>query len=72
VLLSLGFLGLAHALLDTLAGRVRHGAHRGPAVGMRVVKIVAAVTTIGLLALTAAAFWLPGSELAHSLARELR
>ncbi len=39
VLLSLGFLGLAHALLDTLAGRVRHGAHRGPAVGMRVVTI---------------------------------
>jgi hydrogenase-4 component F len=72
VLLSLGFLGLAHALLDTVAGGVRHGAHRGPAVGMRVVTIVAAVTTVGLLALTAAAFWLPSSELVHSLARQLR
>jgi hydrogenase-4 component F len=72
LLLSLGFLGLAHALLDTLAGRARHGSHRGQSVGMRTVTILTTVTVLCLLALTAVAFWLPGSELAHNLATELR
>ena len=72
VLLSLAFLGLAHALLETLAGRSRRGARRGPAVGMRAVTILTAVTAAVLLALTVAAFWLPGSDLAHQLAREVR
>ncbi|MES1247494.1 MAG: proton-conducting transporter membrane subunit [Actinomycetota bacterium] len=72
VLLSLGFLGLAHALLDTLAGRSRHASHRRDAVGMRGVTVLTAVTVVVLLALTATAFWLPRSELAHTLAAEIR
>ncbi|HZQ15741.1 MAG TPA: proton-conducting transporter membrane subunit [Gaiellaceae bacterium] len=70
VLLSLGFLGLAHALLDVLAGRARHASHRGDAVGMRPVAVLTVLTAAILLVLTAAAFFLPGSELAHALARE--
>jgi hydrogenase-4 component F len=72
ILLSLGFLGLAHALLDTLAGRARHGSHRGQPIGLRAITVLTAVTVAGLLALTAIAFWLPGSELAHTLAAEIR
>jgi len=72
VLLSLGFLGLAHALLDTLAGRARHGSERRQSVGLRTVTILTTITVLSLLALTVAAFWLPGSELAHNLAMELR
>jgi hydrogenase-4 component F len=71
ILLSLGFLGLAHALLDTLAGRPRHGSHRGELVGARVVAVLTGVTLVGLLALTATALWLPGSDLAHVLAGEV-
>src|SRR3954451_4679723 len=72
VLLSLGFLGLAHALLDTLAGRSRHGSQRGRSVGLRTITILTTVTVLSLLALTVVAFWLPGSDLAHNLATELR
>jgi len=72
VLLSLGFLGLAHALLDTLAGRARHGSERRQSVGLRTVTILTTITVLSLLALTVAAFWLPGSELAHNLAMEPR
>jgi hypothetical protein len=39
---------------------------------MRTVTIHAAVTVVSLLAMTVAAFWLPGSEIAHNLATELR
>ncbi|HVU76921.1 MAG TPA: proton-conducting transporter membrane subunit [Gaiellaceae bacterium] len=72
VLLALGFLGLAHALLDTLAGRVRDDSARGRAAGLRVVTILTGVTAAFLLALTSVALWLPGSELAHSLAAGVR
>jgi hydrogenase-4 component F len=72
VLLSLGFLGLAHALLDTLAGRAPHDGQRGRSVGLRTVTILTTVTLLSLLALSAIALRLPGSELAHSLAGELR
>jgi len=72
VLLSLGFLGLAHTLLDTLAGRVPNGSARGRSVGLRSVTMLTTVTVLSLLALSAVALWLPGSELAHNLAAELR
>jgi formate hydrogenlyase subunit 3/multisubunit Na+/H+ antiporter MnhD subunit len=72
VLLSLGFLGLAHALLDTLAGQAPNGAERGRSIGLRTVTILTTVTVLSLLALSALALWLPGSELAHNLAAELR
>jgi len=72
ILLALGFLGLSHALLDTLAGKARAGSHRSGARGLRALTILTAVTIVGLLALTAAAFWLPHSELARALAAEVR
>jgi len=72
LLLSLGFLGLAHALLDTVAGQARYGSERGRSVGLRTVTILTTVTVLSLLALTVVAFWLPGSELAHNLATDLR
>ena len=68
VLLALGFLGLAHALLDTLVGRARHASHRRRAAGLRVVVILGAVTVVMLLGLSGLALWLPGSELARTLA----
>jgi hydrogenase-4 component F len=72
ILLALGFLGLSHALLDTLAGKARGASHRGKARGLRSLSILTAMTLAALLALIAAAFWLPGSELAHALAAEVR
>jgi hydrogenase-4 component F len=65
LLLVLGFLGLAHALIETLAGRPR--GDRAEATGIRGVTLLAGVALAVLLALAGAALWLPGSELAHAL-----
>jgi hydrogenase-4 component F len=65
LLLALGFLGLAHALLETTGGSAR--THGRTATGLRGVTLLAAVAVPCLLALTAAAVWLPGSELARAL-----
>src|SRR5204863_503434 len=67
LLLALGFLGLAQALIETTAGRARR---RDAAVapGLGPVTALAGAAVIGLLALSAAALWLPGSELARALA----
>lgn len=69
-LLVLGFLGLAHALIETVAGKARR--HRGHAIGIRSVTVLATVAVAMLLALAGAALWLPGSELAQALAEGLR
>ena len=69
LLLALGFLGLAHALLETTGGRRRH---RLPDVaGLRALGALACVSVVLLLALTAAAVWLPGSDLVDALAKGL-
>jgi hydrogenase-4 component F len=68
VLLALGFLGLAQALIATLAGRTRHR-DRGPSPGIRGVRALAGVTAVCLLGLTASSFWLPGGAIARALAR---
>ena len=68
VLLALGFLGLAQALIATLAGRPRHR-DRGPLPGIRGVRVLAAVTAVCLLGLTASSFWLPGGAIARALVR---
>ena len=65
-LLALGFLGLGHALLEVLVGRARGRAEGRPA-GLRGVIALTAVATIALLALTAVAPWLPGSEIVQAL-----
>jgi hydrogenase-4 component F len=70
ILLALGFLGLAHALVDTVIGRPR-GRDRHPASGLRAVTTLTAVAVPLLLALTAAALWLPSSAIVHGLARGL-
>jgi hypothetical protein len=70
ILLALGFLGLAHALVDTVIGRPR-GRDRHPAIGLRAVTTLTVVAVPLLLALTAAALWLPDSAIVHGLARGL-
>ena len=66
VLLALGFLGLGHVLLDVLAGKTRRRTEGRP-VGLRGVVALTAVATIALLALTAVAPWLPGSQIVDAL-----
>lgn len=68
VLLALGFLGLAHALVETLVGRPRRGTGGAPR-GMRPVVALTGIATLLLLALTAAAFVLPDSQLVEALVR---
>ena len=67
-LLALGFLGLAHALIETTAGHSSESSRECPA-GLRPVVVLACVAGVGLLALSAAALWLPGSDLADALVR---
>jgi hydrogenase-4 component F len=71
VLLSLGFVGLAHALIETTAGRP-HRRDRSTAPGLRPVVALAGTATVILLALAAAAFWLPDTDIAEALARGVR
>jgi hypothetical protein len=68
LLLALGFLGLAHALIETTAGNTPPGDARRPA-GLRIVLAVGAIAGVLLLALTAAAVFLPDSAIAHALVR---
>ncbi len=70
VLLALGFLGLAHALIDTVAGKARRR-DRDFAPGLRSVTSLTVVTTALLLTLTVAALWLPGSAIVEGLMRGL-
>ena len=65
VLLVLGFLGLAHALIETLAGKTRP--RRDDPTGLHAVTVLAVVALVALLALTVVAVWLPGSEFARAL-----
>jgi hydrogenase-4 component F len=66
VLLALGFLGLGHALIETIAGKTRKRTPGSP-VGLRPVVALTAVATVALLALTALAPWLPGSEIVEAM-----
>ena len=69
-LLALGFLGLAHALIETTAGD-SPPRRRGPVAGLRGVVALTCVSVLLLLGLAAAAVVLPGSELADALVRGL-
>jgi hydrogenase-4 component F len=66
ILLALGFLGLGHALVETIAGKTHKREPSSPA-GLRSVVAITAVATVALLALTALAPWLPGSEIVDAL-----
>ncbi len=70
ILLALGFLGLAHALVEMLVGRARRG-DGGPTTGLRPVLALTAVAAVLLTFLTVAAFALPGSDLVQTLVRGL-
>jgi hydrogenase-4 component F len=69
VLLALGFLGLAHALIEALlGGRRRGGAGVNPS-SARAVGALAGVAAVALVAVTVAAYQLPGSGLVEALMR---
>ena len=70
LLLGLGFLGLAHALIETLLGRSSRR-ERTPAPGLRLVIALTAVATISLLGLTGVAAWLPDSAIVDGLLQGL-
>jgi hydrogenase-4 component F len=70
-LLALGFLGLAHALLETVAGKAPARERTAP--GLRAVVVLTGVAVPCLLALTVvAALWLPGSGIARALVQGIR
>ena len=66
LLLALGFLGLAHALLETTVGKARRrdGAHPR---GRRTLAVLGGTSLVLLLGLSAVALWLPGSDFVNAL-----
>jgi hydrogenase-4 component F len=70
VLLALGFLGLAHALLETIAGKAHARDRAAP--GLRGVVVLTGIAVPCLLGLTVAALWLPGSAIARALVQGIR
>ncbi|MDX6439219.1 MAG: hydrogenase-4 component [Gaiellaceae bacterium] len=70
LLLALGFLGLAHALIETTAGD-SPPRRQGSIAGLRGVTALTCVSVVLLLSLVAAAVVLPGSDLVDALVRGL-
>jgi len=70
VLLALGFLGVAHATIDTLVGKA-HRRNMTPLPGLRLVTGLGGVSMIVLVGLTAVAPWLSGSSFVAALVRGL-
>ena len=70
VLLALGFLGLAHALVEILAGSARDSLP-GAIPGLRPVLGLTAAATGLMLALAIGALWLPTSSVVDALVRGL-
>jgi hydrogenase-4 component F len=70
LLLGLGFLGLAHTLLETTAGKAPKRDATAP--GLRAVMLLTGIAVPSLLALTAAALWLPNSAIARALVEGVR
>jgi hydrogenase-4 component F len=68
-LLALGFLGLAQALIELVAGKARARGSGATVPGLRGAALLGGVSVVLLAVLTAAAFWLPGSDLARALAQ---
>jgi hydrogenase-4 component F len=69
VLLALGFLGLAHTLIETIGGKGRRRALDGA--GLRGVGILTAASTVALLGLAAVGPWLSRTDLVDALVRGL-
>jgi hydrogenase-4 component F len=70
LLLALGFLGLAHALIETTVGDSPPRA-RGAVAGLGGLIALTGISVVLLLALAGAALVLPGSDLVDALARGL-
>ncbi len=68
VLLALGFLGLAHAAIETLAGEVSRRDDAAPP-GLRLVTALASVAVVALVGLAAAAPWLAGTGFVAALVK---
>jgi hydrogenase-4 component F len=66
LLLALGFLGLAHALLETTVGKARRREGAGRR-ARRTVAVLGGVSLALLLGLSAVALWLPGSAFVDAL-----
>ncbi|MGB7587763.1 MAG: proton-conducting transporter membrane subunit [Solirubrobacterales bacterium] len=69
VLLALGFLGLAHALIEGLLGKRKGRGTRPTSRSTRAVALLAGTAAVALLALTVAAYALPGSGIVEALMR---
>jgi len=67
VLLALGFLGLAHALIETVTGAPRRRSHA--ATGLRGVRLLTVAATVTLLALAACAPFLADTRFVAVLVR---
>jgi hydrogenase-4 component F len=70
LLLALGFLGLAHALIETTAGD-SPPREQGSVAGLRGLIALTGISVVLLLGLAATAVALPGSDLVDALARGL-
>ena len=70
-LLALGFLGLAHALIETVAGKApARDAHGSRAARRRAARRASPFPACS--GSTAAALWLPGSAIARALVQGIR
>ena len=70
VLLALGFLGLAHTAIETVAGK-RRTRTQAPLPAMALVTVFSGVSLVLLLGLTAVAPWLSSSAFVAALTRGL-
>ena len=66
LLLALGFLGLAHALVETTVGKA-HRRDPTQAPGLQGVALLTGACVVLLLVLSGVALWLPGSDLVEAL-----
>jgi hydrogenase-4 component F len=67
VLLALGFIGLAHALVEGLFGKGNGHGNRPSPRSARAVAALAVAASVALVAMTAAAYALPGSGIVEAL-----
>jgi hydrogenase-4 component F len=68
IMLALGFVGLAHALVETTGGRPRRR-DRAQLPGILALSVLGAAATLMLLVLAGAAFWLPDTDIVEALLR---
>jgi hydrogenase-4 component F len=66
VLLALGFLGLAHSLLEGLLDGGK-GPHGRPSRSVKAIGLLAGIAAVALLGLTVIAYALPGSDIVEAL-----